>query len=339
MTDPSVSDPLDADESDVDESDATPLRQRIDARSGAGRRLDQFLASVLDGISRTRVQRWIALGAVQVDGQLRLPSQRLTGFEQIDVEPQPHDSEHAFEPDPVPLTIVYQDADVQVIDKQAGLVTHPAPGNWRGTLMNGLLHVDPASARLPRAGIVHRLDRDTSGLLVCARSERAFTALSAQLASRTMGRRYLALVEGEVPGADHIDAPIGRDPRQRTRMAVVREGQGKPARTDYWLLARQPVSRASAVLLKLQSGRTHQIRVHMAHRGYPLIGDSLYGGRPRAGFDRQALHAWQLAFAHPADGRPICVDAPLPADLRALAEQLQLPLPETAPFEPARAKR
>ena len=318
----------------VDTASATIV---IDARDGAGRRLDQFVAGQLSQVSRTRVQRWIAIGAVRVDGALRLPSQRLVGIERIEVDPQPLESERAFAPDPVPLVIVYQDEDLIVIDKPAGLVTHPAPGHWRGTLMNGLLHADPAAAALPRAGIVHRLDRETSGLLVCARSERAFVSLSAQLAARTMGRRYAAIAEGRVTASGTVDAAIGRDPRQRLRMAVVDGPGGKPARTHYRPLGSTVSGDATGLLMRLETGRTHQIRVHMAHAGHPLVGDGLYGGRPRHGFARQALHAWRLAFEHPRDGRPCRFDSPLPPDLLALAADLGLVMPPTAPLDEADA--
>lgn len=324
---PCVPDP---DNAPTEHSAAAPLS--MDARGAAGQRLDQFLASRLSGISRTRIQRWIALGAVRVDQRIRLPSLRLNGFEQIEVQPQPLDSESAFQPDPVPLDIVFRDADVLVINKPAGLVTHPAPGHWRGTLMNGLLHADSRAARLPRAGIVHRLDRNTSGLLVCARSERAFTALSAQLEQRRMGRRYLAITRGITPEQGLVEARIGRDERHRLRMAVVAEPAGKSARTHFQRLAIAGVQPASAVLCRLESGRTHQIRVHMASIGHPLLGDALYGGPPVFDFARQALHAWQLRFEHPADpARTCCFEAPLPADLLALASRLDLLLPAHPP--------
>ncbi|MDO5102716.1 MAG: RluA family pseudouridine synthase [Lautropia sp.] len=311
--------------------DETPERIQLTASGGSGQRLDQFLASRLAGISRTRIQRWIALGAVQVDQRIRLPSLRLNGFEQIEIEPQPLDSERAFEPDPVPLDIVHQDQDVVVINKPAGLVTHPAPGHWRGTLMNGLLHADPKAAKLPRAGIVHRLDRDTSGLLVCARSEAAFTSLSAQLAERQMGRRYLAIAGGIAEATGTIDARIGRDARNRLRMAVVQAPQGKEARTHFTRLAVSGNAAASAVLCRLESGRTHQIRVHLAAIGHPLIGDALYGGKPLHGFSRQALHAWQLRFQHPANQEACRFDAPIPPDLQQLADRFGMTLPDTAP--------
>ena len=221
-------------------SDNVPFSSLVLSTASPNQRLDQFLAKALqphvEGISRTRIQRWIALGAVRVDGAVRLPSLKLKGVETIEVEPQPLESDTAFAPDPVPLVIVHQDADITVIDKPAGLVTHPAPGNWRNTLMNGLLYADPKAARLPRAGIVHRLDRDTSGLLVCARTERAFASLTAQLASREMGRRYLAITCGRTQAQGTVEGNIGRDERNRLRMAVVAGSAGKPARTHYWQL-------------------------------------------------------------------------------------------------------
>ncbi|MDO4233295.1 MAG: RluA family pseudouridine synthase, partial [Lautropia sp.] len=228
---PPATQPDHDDDHEPGSTDAAAETLVIDATGGHGQRLDQFLAKRLDGVSRTRIQRWIELGAVRVDGRLRLPAKRLDGFERIEVSPQPHDSDNAFAPDPVPLDIVYRDDDVVVINKPAGLVTHPAPGNWRNTLMNGLLHADKKAARLPRAGIVHRLDRDTSGLLVCARSERAFASLVSQLEQRQMGRRYLAIAGGITPAQGTVDARIGRDERNRLRMAVVAEPAGKTART------------------------------------------------------------------------------------------------------------
>ncbi len=298
---------------------------RLDARRGAGQRLDRFLASSIEGVSRTRIQRWIALGAVTVDGAPALPSRRLRGLEAIEAWPLPTEADRAFEPDEVPLAIVHEDADLMVLDKPAGLVVHPAPGHWRGTLMNGLLHARPDSARLPRAGIVHRLDKDTSGLMMVARSERGFERLTASLAARDVGRRYVAVVEGLPPARFTVDAPIGRDPRDRLRMAVVAPERGRPAVTHVERLA--SAERASTVECRLETGRTHQIRVHLAHRGHPLVGDALYGGRPFAGFARQALHAWRLDLAHPASGDPLSFASPLPADLVALLAALGLPQP------------
>lgn len=317
-----------------------PATLHLIARGAAGIRLDQFLATRLDGISRTRVQRWIAIGAVRVDQALRLPSYRLNGHEQLDIEPQPLESEQSFCPDPVPLDILYRDEDLVVINKPAGLVTHPAPGNWRNTLMNGLLFANPRCASLPRAGIVHRLDRDTSGVLVCAQSERAFVSLSEQLSSRTMRREYLAIVAGTIADRGTIDAPVGRDPHKRLRMAVVQPPQGKPAQTDYQVLARSggaapgkahPAKPFAALACRLRTGRTHQIRVHLASIGYPLVGDLSYGGHADAGFPRQALHAWRLSLQHPATKEALMVDCPIADDLQALAAELGLAFGPLAP--------
>jgi 23S rRNA pseudouridine1911/1915/1917 synthase len=308
--------------------DAAP-GMRVDARAGAGQRLDRFLASCLSDVSRTRLQRWIELGAVTVDGQLVLPRHKLRGIEIIDVVPLPTEAERAFEPDAMDLHVVHEDADLMIVDKPAGRVVHPAPGNWRGTLMNGLLHARPDSARLPRAGIVHRLDKDTSGLMMVARSERGFDRLVAALAARTIHRRYVAVVEGLLTfGRFTIDAPIGRDPRDRLRMAVVPAGRGKPAVTHIERLATGDA--ATAVQCRLETGRTHQIRVHLASRGHPLVGDALYGGRPRGDFARQALHAWRLDLAHPVSGLPLSFTSAVPPDLADLLERLDLPMPAIA---------
>lgn len=309
--------------SDDDAHDGAPLV--IDAMPGAGQRLDRFLAASIEGVSRTRLQRWIALGAVTVDGSAVLPRHKLRGHETIEAWPLPTEAERAFEPDDIALSVVYEDADLMVVDKPAGLVTHPAPGNWRGTLMNGLLHARPDSAALPRAGIVHRLDKDTTGLMMVARTERAFERLTAELAARTVRRRYLAVVEGIPPEGFLVDAPIGRDPRDRLRMAVVGGGRGKTALTHVLRLA--VGERVASVECRLETGRTHQIRVHLAHRGHPLVGDATYGGRPRGGFARQALHAWRLDFAHPSSGVPMAFHRPPPADMLTLYETLGLPVP------------
>jgi 23S rRNA pseudouridine1911/1915/1917 synthase len=309
--------------SDDDAHDGAPLV--FEAMAGAGQRLDRFLAASIEGVSRTRLQRWIALGAVTVDGNAVLPRHKLRGHETIEAWPLPTEAERAFEPDDIALSIVYEDADLMVVDKPAGLVTHPAPGNWRGTLMNGLLHARPDSAGLPRAGIVHRLDKDTTGLMMVARTERAFERLTAELAARTVRRRYLAVVEGMPPEGFLVDAPIGRDPRDRLRMAVVGGGRGKTALTHVLRLA--VGERVASVECRLETGRTHQIRVHLAHRGHPLVGDATYGGRPRGGFARQALHAWRLEFAHPSSGAPMAFHCAPPPDMLALYDTLALPVP------------
>ena len=291
--------------------------------AAAGVRLDKYLAGRLAEVSRSRVQQWIALGAVTVDGVPRAPKSKLTGLERIRVAPLPREAERSYEPDPVPLSIVHEDQDLLVVDKPAGLVVHPAAGNWRGTLMNGLLHHRPDSAGLPRAGIVHRLDKDTSGLMVVARSERAVASLVSQMAARNASRRYLALAEGRLPARATVDAPIGRDPVDRTRMAA--DVPGKPARTHLQAVAEgshgdRPVTLA---LARLDTGRTHQIRVHLRHLGHPIVGDAVYGRRFAKcdPIGRQALHAWRLSLAHPADGRPLHWEAALPSDFaHALAQ-------------------
>lgn len=303
------------------------------ATGGRGQRLDRFLVEALtgrlEGLSRSRIQHWIALGSVTSDDRALSASTKLQGFETLRVVPMPREADRAFEPDPVPLAVVHEDEHLLVIDKPAGLVMHPAAGNWRGTLLNGLLFHRPALARLPRAGIVHRLDRDTSGLLVVARSELAFASLTAQLADRSMSRRYLAFVRGVPPEQATVDAPIGRDPRTRVRMAVVDPPAGRAARTHVRRLVTFQVGGLHAALVecRLDTGRTHQIRVHMRHLGHPLLGDELYGGPP-AGVTRQALHAWRLGLRHPSDsGARHWVSVP-PADLRALAEGAGIDLEE-----------
>ena len=318
----------------------------LPARGANRERLDRFLVAALQAaadpripaaLSRSRIQRWIAIGAVRVDGGLALASQRLRGLELIEVWPQPLESEQAFRPEPIALEVVHADADVAVIDKPAGLVTHPAPGHWQGTLMNGLLHRFPASRELPRAGIVHRLDRETSGLIACALSERGFAALTRQLAERSMRRSYLAVMPTPPRATGSIDAAIGRDPRDRLRMAVLPPDQAgaKPARTDWQVLSE--AGGLALVLCRLHTGRTHQIRVHFASIGCALIGDPLYGTPGRAArplgttagpdFTRQALHAWRLRFEHPDGSGPISLEAALPADMLGLLDAAGLPPP------------
>ena len=316
--------------------ETSEVRLAVERHEG-GLRLDRFVAMRLPDVSRSRIQQWIALGAVEVEGAGRSAKYRLIGYESVTVVPQPRAAESAFAPDPVPLSVVHSDEHLLVIDKPPGLVTHPAAGNWRGTLMNGVLHHWPGQAGLPRAGVVHRLDKDTSGLLVVARSEIAIVRLVAQLADRSMSRRYLALVNGETPENGTIDAPIGRDPQSPIRMAVVDAHKGRNAVTHFKTIRRGRLGNGkpvSFVLCQLQTGRTHQIRVHLQHLGFPLIGDAVYGRGARgggvggdteaAGFERQALHAWRLGLNHPADGRPASWTAPIPADLFQLLEQCQI---------------
>ncbi|TDV17230.1 RluA family pseudouridine synthase [Paraburkholderia caballeronis] len=299
----------------------------------AGERLDKVLAKVFPEFSRSRLQGWIEAGRVQVDGAPAKVRQPVPLGATIELVPDLLPEQLAFTPEPVPLDVVYEDDALVVIDKPAGLVVHPAAGNWSGTILNGLLHrYGEAAAGLPRAGIVHRLDKETSGLMVVARTLEAQTDLVRQLQARTVKRRYLALVWGMMPDEGTIDAPIGRDSRDRTRMAVVAGASGKPARThfrrvDSTLWHGQPVS---AIHCDLETGRTHQIRVHCAHIGHPLLGDPVYG-RARGkrsvaalpgGFARQALHAWRLGLIHPRTGRAMQWRADAPDDIAELIAAL-----------------
>ncbi|GAB3627011.1 RluA family pseudouridine synthase [Pandoraea terrae] len=298
----------------------------------AGDRLDKALAQLFPDYSRSRLQAWVEAGRVTLNGAPAKVRQRVAGGEQIVVTPAALPEQLAFSAEPVPLAAVYEDAALSVFNKPAGLVVHPAAGNWSGTLLNGLLHrYGQQAADLPRAGIVHRLDKDTSGLMVVARTLVAQTDLVRQLQARTVKRHYAALVWGRPVARKVVDAPIGRDPRERTRMAVVEGSAGKPARTRVVTLATAnwEESPVSLVLCSLDTGRTHQIRVHMAHLGHPLLGDSLYRSRAKRpplpnGFARQALHAWRLGLLHPDDGRAMHWQAPLPDDLAALKAALGL---------------
>lgn len=300
----------------------------------AGERLDKVLARLFPAFSRSRLQTWIDAGRVTLDGAPARLRQSVPLGATVRLVPDLLPQALAFAPEPVPLPIVYEDETLVVIDKPAGLVVHPAAGNWSGTLLNGLLHRYPDAAGLPRAGIVHRLDKDTSGLMVVARTLAAQTDLVRQLQARTVKRRYIAFAWGVTPLSGCIDAPIGRDPRERTRMAVLAGAAGKAARTHFKTVATgvwsgQPVSR---LLCDLETGRTHQIRVHLAHTGHPLLGDPLYGRvrnarqRPAlpAGFARQALHAWRLALVHPATHAPVAWRSAMPQDLAQLAAVLGL---------------
>jgi 23S rRNA pseudouridine1911/1915/1917 synthase len=299
----------------------------------AGERLDKVLAKVFPEFSRSRLQGWIEAQRVKVDGAPAKVRQAVPLGATIELVPDLLPEQLAFTPEPVPLDVIYEDDAIVVINKPAGLVVHPAAGNWSGTILNGLLHrYGEAAAGLPRAGIVHRLDKETSGLMVVARTLEAQTDLVRQLQARTVKRRYLALVWGNVAEEGTIDAPIGRDPRERTRMAVVAGASGKPARThfrrvDSTLWHGQPVS---AIHCDLETGRTHQIRVHCAHIRHPLLGDPVYGharGRRSVaalpgGFARQALHAWRLGLIHPVTGRAMQWRAEVPDDMDELIAAL-----------------
>jgi len=288
----------------------------------AGLRLDQALARLLPEHSRSRLKAWIDDGRVSVDGAPAAPKRKLAGGERVVLVPDPAGAALADEAQALPLAILHGDDAVIVLDKPAGLVVHPGAGNRDRTLLNALLYRYPELARVARAGIVHRLDKDTSGAMVVARTIEAQTALVRDLARRDVEREYVALVHGDLARAVTIDAPIGRHPVQRTSMAVVE--RGKAARTHVKPVERY--KRATLVRCKLETGRTHQIRVHLAAIGHPLVGDPTYGRRGAAGalaFPRQALHAERLAFAHPSDGRRIEVVAPMPADFVALVEAMR----------------
>ncbi len=290
--------------------------------SEAGQRLDQILARLLPQHSRNRLQGWIRGGRVCVDGAvIEDPKRKLRGGERIEVEDEPPPEVVADTPEDIPLLVVYEDDQILVIDKPAGLVVHPGSGNWGGTLLNALLHRSDAARVLPRAGIVHRLDKDTSGLMVVACNEIAQTNLVRQLQARTVKRQYLALARGGVERETlTIDASIGRHPTQRTRMAVV--GGAREARTH--VRVRERFATTTLVECSLETGRTHQIRVHMAHLGHPLVGDTVYGGaRGVPQFGRQALHAWKLGLIHPVSGEPMHFESALPSDFAGLLAGLR----------------
>lgn len=302
-----------------------------------GQRLDAWLAAQIASHSRSHLKNLIESGLVSSAGQLLTSASRKVGQGQvIEVRLQPTAQSQAFVPEPMDLPIVFEDAHLLVVDKPAGLVVHPAAGNWHGTLMNGLLAHHVGAASLPRAGIVHRLDKDTSGLMVVGKSLEAVTALSRAIAAREVKRQYLALVHGEVPDTLTISSSIGRDPVTRVRMAVV--PSGKPARTDVQRLlcgawspdepgtrrADERVPRwVSGVLCTLHTGRTHQIRVHLSSRRHPLVADALYGGAPALGMTRQALHAARLGFLHPVTGEALLFEAPLPPDMAEAWQRLE----------------
>lgn len=311
-------------------------KTRIELRStippeAAGDRLDAVMARLFPEYSRSRLQQWIQAGEVSVAGRIPRTRDKVAGGEDVVVSVQLELPSNDQAED-LPLRIVHEDEALIVVDKPAGLVVHPAAGHARGTLVNALLHHDPQLAHLPRAGIVHRLDKDTSGLLVVARSLESHTDLVRQLQARTVSREYLALVRGELVAGGTVDAPIGRHPVDRKRMAVV--GGGREAITHYRVEER--FFGLSLLRVMLETGRTHQIRVHMAHLHHPIVGDPVYGGRLRlpAGlspeaiealrsFQRQALHAARLCLDHPSTGERLCWSAPLPADYAGLLEQLR----------------
>jgi 23S rRNA pseudouridine1911/1915/1917 synthase len=283
--------------------------------------LDQALAQLFPQYSRSRLQAWLKSGHILVDGAAGAAKQAVSGGERLALAPPRPPAGGAPRAQRMPLSIVHEDRDLIVIDKPAGLVVHPGAGVPDRTLLNALLAHAPELAVVPRAGIVHRLDKDTSGLLVVARNVTAQADLARQLAERSMRRVYLAVVHGEPPASGTIDAPVGRDTRVRTRMAV--SHRGKQARTGYRVLERY--GRAALVECRLETGRTHQIRVHFQHIRHPLLGDPVYrrGARHALTFARQALHAYELSLVHPRSGRALTWRAPLPPDMQRLIDELR----------------
>lgn len=290
-------------------------------------RLDKALVGCVPEFSRSYLQQLIEAGMVQLNGvTVTKVSAKVKAGDELCIELRPTPQSQAFKPEAMALDVVYQDDYLLVINKPAGLVVHPAPGNWSGTLLNGLLAHDAQAAFMPRAGIVHRLDKDTSGLMVVARQRQTMDQLVAMIAARTVSREYIALAHGTWTGAKSrsVDAPIGRDPRNRLRMAVVdlEKNAGKEASTVISLL--DNAAQHCLVKCKLHTGRTHQIRVHMAYLGHPLVSDALYGGAVAGSLSRQALHAWRLAFSHPVTGASLEFKALPPLDLQTSIDDLGL---------------
>lgn len=314
--------------------------------AAAGRRFDQALAELFPDFSRSRLAAWIKSGDARLDGEIVPPRHIVHGGERVTLNAAPT-QEVPLAPEDIALDIRYVDAEVLVIGKPAGLVVHPGAGNPAGTLQNALLHYDPKLAGIPRAGIVHRLDKDTSGLMVVARTLRAHNVLVEQLSERDVHRQYEAVVVGAMIAGGSVDAPIGRHPRERVKQAVVVGPAGKPAVTHYRV--RERFRAHTVVQCTLETGRTHQIRVHMTHVRHALIGDTVYGGGlklPRSAtpelieamrnFRRQALHAERLEFAHPASGETIAIEMPRPPDMEALIGALR---EDTAAWNQAQKSR
>jgi 23S rRNA pseudouridine1911/1915/1917 synthase len=304
----------------------TPPGEAAVPAGGAGQRLDQVLAD-LAGVSRAAAARWIEAGRVLVDGRPRPKSHRLQGGERLRWEPVEAPLSPALVPERRPLEVRFEDEHLLVVAKPAGLVVHPGAGHPTGTLVNALLGRDDprlsAAGGTVRPGIVHRLDKDTSGLLLVAKDDLAHAALARDLAARRIERRYLALVQGHLDPGGTVDAPIGRHPRDRKRMAVV--PGGRRAVSHWHVLER--LDGVDLVEVRLETGRTHQIRVHLSSIGHPVVGDRTYGADPRLaqrlGLDRPFLHAWRLRLRHPLSGDPIELSEPLPADLQGALERLR----------------
>ncbi len=307
-------------------------RFSVDA-AHAGERLDKALVLWMPDVSRTRLKQWVEQGAVRVNGAVVRPRHELAIGDLVELEPQPAPDAKAYLPEPMALAVVHEDRDILVIDKPAGLVVHPAAGHWSGTLLNGLLAYAPELGDVPRAGIVHRLDAGTSGLMVVARTLAAQADLVRQLQARSVRREYWAIVLGEPRRHGTVDAPIGRDPRNPVRFKVSHAASARLARTQYWNLAtvRQDNATLSWLACRLETGRTHQIRVHLEHLGHPLVGDPVYRRKlPPAdptvawrAFGRQALHACRLGLDHPRTRAPMQWFRPPPADMAALMQSLR----------------
>lgn len=311
--------------------------------TAAGRRFDQALAEMFPDYSRSRLTAWVKAGAVTLDGVPAVPRHLLRGGELVRVEAE-LETEVASAPEDIALDIVHEDEHLLVMNKPAGLVVHPGAGNPAGTVLNALLHHDPKLAELPRGGIVHRLDKDTSGLMVVARTLATHTALVDMLSRHAVERQYEAVVLGTLIAGGTVDAPIGRHMTDRLRQAVRDEEDGKHAVTHYRL--RERFRAHTLIQCNLETGRTHQIRVHLAHINHPLVGDPLYGGGLKLpkratpeltaalrGFRRQALNAERLSFEHPATGEVLAFEAPRPADMNALVETLRADLAANGPDE------
>lgn len=294
--------------------------------SYSGKRVDQVIAQLLTDYSRARIQAWLLAGDLTVNGQQVKPRDKVVGGEAVRLSTVV-EAAGAWEAEDIPLTVVYEDEDLIVVNKPIGLVVHPGAGVHAGTLVNALLHHYPELAALPRAGVVHRLDKNTSGLLIVARSIKAHTHLVKMMAKREIHRTYVAIVNGVMTSGGTVDAPLARHPHQRLKRAVI-EG-GKEAVTHYRVLERFAMH--TYIQCELETGRTHQIRVHMAHLGFPIVGDTLYGTNSKLPphlsdeeksqlkqFKRQALHATHIAFAHPVTGEPIELDVPMPEDMSAI---------------------
>jgi 23S rRNA pseudouridine1911/1915/1917 synthase len=306
--------------SDWDAAFGAPMTERVPPELG-GMRLDQALARIFPQYSRNRLQAWLESGQITIDGKRLSAKRPVTGGEEIVLRPPRVPQAAAPQAQRMALKVVHEDGELIVIDKPAGLVVHPGAGQPDRTLLNALLAHAPSLAGVPRAGIVHRLDKDTSGLIVVAKTLEAQTELVRQLAARSMRRLYLAVVQGDPPASGTIDAPVGRDARSRVRMAVTH--RGKPARTAYRVLERY--GRAALVECRLETGRTHQIRVHFQHIRHPLVGDTTYRRGTRHGitFARQALHATELSLVHPRSGERVTWKSPPPRDMKRLIESLR----------------